>query len=183
MSSSESTPPKAESSAKADSAPPRSMRGYLLAGGAVLIAAVFLVVRQGPDQRGTHGAVPTGSAAAPERQGGQHTITALGPLRVGDTVGDGWRVEKIEATTYEVRLGVSKGGVAATLGLASPEGRTDTPMVAIPDLFVWYSGLPSDPATGALIQAVAAKLREGAGGAPLHERVIAWGKEAAGDAR
>lgn len=146
-----------------------------------MVAAVVLVIMQSPNRPGTHGAVPTGSAAAPERQGGQHTITALGPLRVGDTVGDGWRVEKIEATTYEVRLGLSKGGVSATLGLASPDGRTEAPMVAIPDLFIWYSGLPSDPATAALLSAVANKLREAAGDSPLHERVIAWGKEAPGE--
>lgn len=172
----------AESPSKTE-APSKGSSRYLLVGGVVLVLAVVLVIMQSPNRPGAHGPLPTGSAGAPERQGGQHTITALGPLRVGDTVGDGWRVEKIEATTYEVRLGLSKGGVNATLGLAPPEGRTDTPMVAIPDLFVWYSGLPSDQATAALIQAVAAKLREGAGNAPLHERVIAWGKEAPGDIR
>ena len=147
----------------------------------MLILAVFLVIMQSPNRPGTHGAVPTGSAAAPDRQGGQHTITALGPLHVGDSVGDGWRIDTIEATTYEVRLGISKAGVSATLGLASPDGRTDTQMVAIPDLFVWYSGLPGDAATSTLIQAVVARLREGGGDAPLHERVIAWGKGAPGD--
>ncbi len=154
-------------------------KGYLLLGGLALVAVVIVVAVQSPPRHPNSGPSGPSSAPALPGKGGRGPIAALGPMRVGETIGEGFRVDRIEGSADEVRVIVSRGGKTLTLGLASPEGRTDTPFVPVPDLYVWYSGqAEANPELQALIQAVVAKLREAAEGQPLHARVLDWSASA-----
>ncbi len=155
-------------------------KGYLLLGGLALVAVVIVVAVQSPPRHPNSGpSGPSSAPAMPGKGGGRGPIAALGPVRVGETVGDGFRVDRIEGSSDEVRVILSRGGKTLTLGLASPEGRTDTPFVPVPDLYVWYSGqAEASPELQALIEAVVAKLREAAEGKPLHARVLDWSASA-----
>lgn len=163
----ETRPPSASS--KPTSAPRRT---YLYVVAALVIAALALVVWRisvgGPGR----GRTPQTNVTP--------SLPDLGPLRPDDTVGDGWKIDRMVRTTTEVQIIASRAGKTFTLGLAPLADQKDTPLVPFPDIYVWYSG-PADPsATGpdpeivALIQAVVARLRESAGDKPLHERVLEW---------
>jgi hypothetical protein len=77
-----------------------------------------------------------------------------------------------------VQIAVSRGDRALSLGLASPAAQQGTALVPMTDIYVWYSGQGGDAALVALIQALTGRLREAAGGQPLHQRVMAWSASA-----
>ena len=160
-----------------ETAPPRA---HLFAGGALLLAAAVAVVWQTPRPGGSSirpADSPSASSSGSHGPGAEarRTIASLGPLRTGDTLGDGWKIDRIEASVDEVRVDVSRGDAKLTLGLAAPDARTDTPLVPMADVYIWYSGQPSRATSlEDLIVALASRLREAAGGEPVHRRVLAW---------
>lgn len=169
---SQTTPDSSKEKARPTSSSGR--RTYVFVGLVVGIAALVFVLSQLP---GRSASTPTGvgSAAAVTP-----SLSQLGPLHPGDTVGDGWKIDRMVRTTAEVQIVASRGGRTFTLGLVPLTDQKDPPIVPFSDVYVWYSG-PTDPsATGAdpdvvaLIQAVVGRLRESAGDRPLYDRINEW---------
>jgi hypothetical protein len=181
-----------------------SSNAHLAVGAALLCAAILVALAQAPrpsvatarpatERAGPSpgsATAPSGSAAAStDLTANPATLASLGPIRAGDAIGESWRVERIEGWSTEVRLelehvaadrGADGGGdTKVTLGLAAPASHAEPAIVAVPDLFVWYSGHERPtPAVQALIRALVARLRGACEGRPLHECVLAWASSA-----
>lgn len=160
--------------------PRSSTRIYVGGGLAALLAAVIITLLRGPPGDPGPSRSPVGTSTTAQAE--VSSLTVLGPLHVGDTIGEGWKLTHIDRMPAEVQLTLTQGTTTWTLGLASVTVQKDTPIVPFPDIYVWYSGAAApdtpdsrpDPALAALIQAVIAELRASADGRFLHERVMEW---------
>lgn len=147
---------------------------------AALLVAVIVTLLRGPSRDPGPSRSPVGTSTTAQAE--VSALTALGPLHVGDTIGEGWKLTHIDRMPSEVQLTLARDDRTWTLGLASVTAQKDTPIVPFPDIYVWYSGAAApdtpdsrpDPALAALIQEVIAKLRAAADDRFLHERVMEW---------
>lgn len=105
-------------------------------------------------------------------------LQTLGPLSVGATVA-GFRVERIEALGAEVRIQLARAGESYFVGLGAPTPGRPPPMVAIPDLYVWYASDAGAPPTE-LISEVVRTLRAGGDKGNLYQQILAWEASAGG---
>ena len=147
---------------------------------AALLVAVIVTLLRGPSRDPGPSRSPVGTSTTAQAE--VSALTSLGPLHVGDTIGEGWKLTHIDRMPSEVQLTLARDDRTWTLGLASVTAQKDTPIVPFPDIYVWYSGAAApdtpdsrpDPALAALIQEVIAKLRASADDRFLHERVMEW---------
>lgn len=149
------------------------LRAPLIVGlGLLVVAGIAFLLQRPPGQAGpSRAVVGAHSAAEPTSE-----LTSLGPLHTGDLIGEGWKIDHIDAMTSEVQITLSRSGKSWTLGLTALKDQKDTPIVSFPDIYVWYAGQSGpDPELAAMIQALIQKLRDASEGRPLFERVMEWG--------
>lgn len=136
----------------------------------LVVAVVFgAMMRQRPSQPAV---VSDADAAIP-------SLPSLGPVSVGTTVA-GFSVARIEGLGAEVRVQLTRdGGEGYLLGLGAPGPGRPTPLVPVPDLYVWYVSDGGVPPTELIVELVRV-LRAGADKGDLYRQILAWEVQAGG---